>query len=328
MPHSSPRPLVRLGNSDLLVSPVALGLWPIAGMTTLAANETDSLATIRAALDSGINFFDTAHCYGADGISERLLGRVAAEHRDAMVIATKGGVHWADDGSRVGDASPGRLRQECEESLRRMKIGTIDLLYLHGADGRTPIEESAGALLELKLKGWVRGIGASNLKMDELQRFHAVCPIIAAQYRYNLLQRDLDQEIGPWCRGQGIPLVTYWPLMKGLLAGKIRRDWVFDPGDKRLQYPMFRPPEWEWNQCLLDQLERIAADEGITVAGLVTAWTIQRPGIGSVLCGAKRDWQIRETAQAMQHQLSPECLAAIGKAVLEREACSTAGGTV
>jgi aryl-alcohol dehydrogenase-like predicted oxidoreductase len=306
---------VRLGNSDLFVSRVGLGLWPIAGMTSLEVNDADSLATIEAAREGGINFFDTAYCYGADGVSERLLGRAIRHCREDVVIATKCGVHWAADLSRVNDASPARLKHECEESLRRLGIDQVDLLYLHSPDRITPIESSAAAMAELQRGGKAKTIGLSNATLDETQRFHAVCPLTVVQPRYNMFQREIEQDLVPWCQANGVSIVSYWPLMKGLLAGKIRRGHQFDPRDKRLSYPIFQPPQWERAQNLIDELEILARQADVTIAQLVVAWTIAQPGITSVLCGAKRPWQIAETLQAMNLTLTSQTISAINDAI-------------
>lgn len=303
--------------TKLTVSRVGLGLWPIAGMTTLDVNEQDSLATIRAAIDCGINFFDTAYCYGADGVSERLLGLATRDCRDQVVIATKCGVHWTDDLQRVNDASPQRLKAEFDESLRRLQMDSVDLLYLHSPDRITPIERSAGAFAEALSVGKAQAIGLSNASLEETQRFHSVCPLAAIQPRYNMLQREIEADLVPWCLENNVAIVGYWPLMKGLLAGKIRRDYRFDANDKRLTYAVFQPPQWEKAQCLIDDLEQIALSVNITIAQLVIAWTLAQPGITVALCGAKRAWQIQETARSMQVKLSTETLARI-QAALER----------
>jgi aryl-alcohol dehydrogenase-like predicted oxidoreductase len=312
--------LRQLGKSDLSVHPIGLGLWPIAGMTSLEVSEADSRSTIEAALEAGINFFDTAYCYGVDGVSERLLGEVAQQNRDRMIIATKGGVHWDARLDRVNDASPRRLEYELEESLRRMGISVVDLLYLHSPDLVTPVAESAAALARIQAAGKARYIGVSNVNLAQLQEFHAVCPVTAVQLKYNMLQREIEQDIVPWCLEQGISIVAYWPLMKGLLAGKLRRGYRFDPADKRLTYPMFIGRQWEWNQKLLDRLEAIAQRAGVPLITLVLGWTLAQPGITSVLCGAKRPWQILESAAAMQWQPDEAILAEIEAAIQERAA--------
>lgn len=310
--------LRRLGQSDLRVSPVGMGLWPIAGMTTLGTHPDDSRQTILAALASGINFFDTAYCYGADGLSERLLGSVAAEHREEMLIATKGGVHWDEELNRVNDASPARLRFEREASQRRLNVRRVDLYYLHSPDEKTPIRESAAALAEFQSAGWARYLGVSNVTLGQLQEFHAECPVSAVQLRYNMLQREIEREVVPWCQENQVAIVAYWPLMKGLLAGRIRRGFCFDPQDKRQTYSQFQGEEWERNQQLLDRLDDLAADFEVTLVTLVLAWTLAQPGITCVLCGAKRPWQIQESAAAMNWTPTTEQLARIDEVLAWR----------
>ena len=287
-----------LGNSGIEVTPVALGCWPISGMTSVDVNPEDSRRTLLAAFDQGINFFDTAFCYGRDGESERLIGDVLRANRDGCVIATKAGIHWKDDGSRAMDASPARIRSECETSLRRLGMDHVDLLYLHAPDGVTPIEETAAEFAQLKAAGLTRSVGVSNLSLADTQQFHEVCPLAAVQPAYNMLLRGIESELVPWCCQHGVAVVPYWPLMKGLLAGKLARDHVFQPGDGRPKYAMFRGEEWQKNQDLLDELRTIASSAGKTVAQLVVNWTINQPGITAALCGAKRAYQIEETAGA------------------------------
>ena len=302
-----------LGKSELQVSPVALGCWPIAGMTSLDVNDDDSRATIGAALESGINFLDTAYCYGANGESERLIGQAIAPlirdgRRDEIVIASKGGIHWDQDVNKINDASPSRIIRECEESLQRMNVDVIDLHYLHSPDPKIPVAETAGAFAKLIESGKIRAAAASNFDVPQLEQFHAACPIAAVQPPYNMLQRSIESDIIPWCLENDVSVINYWPLMKGLLAGKIRRGHQFDPADKRLSYDVFRGEKFEQAQTLLDELDLIAAEAEKSVAQVVINWTMNQPGITSTLCGAKRDWQIRETAGAMGWNLSPNHL--------------------
>ena len=308
----------QLGNTDILVSPVAMGCWPIAGMTSIDVNGADSLATLQAALDCGINFFDTAYCYGPDGESERLIAQQLGARRTDIVIATKGGVHWNADGSRGQDARPATLKRECERSLIRLATDYVDLLYLHAPDPAVPVTESAGAMRELQTAGKTRSVGASNLNVQQLNEFHSVCPLAAVQPPFNMLQRQIEDDILPWCEQNNVAAIIYWPLMKGLLAGALRRDHVFDSRDGRAKYPMFQGEEWQRNQDFLDELRRVAADADKTVAQVVVNWTIHQRGITAALCGAKRARQIEETAGAMNWQLSPEHLAQIDAALVRR----------
>jgi aryl-alcohol dehydrogenase-like predicted oxidoreductase len=308
----------RLGQSGLLVSPVALGCWPIAGMTSLDVTERDSQATIEAALAAGINFLDTAYCYGSDGDSERLIGRAIAGRRDKLVIATKGGIHWGSQGERIFDASRDTLHRECRESLRRLQIECIDLYYLHSPDPNIPLAESAAAIAELKTAGLIRAAAVSNVSVLQLQEFHAICPVAAVQPPYNMLQRQIEADLVPFCLDHDIALCVYWPLLKGLLAGKLPRDYVFRAGDSRPKYPMFNGQEWQRNQDLLDELRSIAAAANKTVAQLVVQWTLAQPGITSALCGAKRPDQILESADALADDFTADQLQQINAALDRR----------
>ncbi len=311
-------PTRRLGNSEIHVSSVALGCWPIAGMTSLGINSTDSQRTVLGALDQGVNFFDTAYAYGRDGESERLLGKLLRDRREQCVIATKGGLHWDQTGARVLDASPARLRWECEASLRRLGFDHVDLLYLHAPDPNCPLEESAQELRRIQQAGMTRSVGVSNVTLDQLQAFHRICPVTAVQPPYNLLMRQAENDLIPWCQSQRIAVVPYWSLMKGLLAGRLTRDHQFQPGDGRAKYPMFQGTEWQRNQDLLEALRPIAVDLDCTVAQLAVAWVIAQPGITSALCGAKRADQIEETAQAMCLRIPPAQLKQIAAALDRR----------
>ena len=308
----------RLGSTDIEVSAVALGCWPIAGMTGPGVNDEDSLAAIRTCFDLGINHLDTAYNYGAGGRSERLIRRALGDRRDEMVIATKGGLHWNTQGGQQRDASPETLRRECEESLCRLGTDRVDLLYLHAPDDKVPLGESAGELKRLMDRGKTRAVGASNLNLAQLEEFSAECPIAAFQPPYNMLQRTIEADTLPWCREHGVSVLVYWPLMKGLLAGKLSRGHVFAATDSRPKYPMFQGEEWLKNHDFVDELREIAADAGRTVAQLVINWTIGRPGITSALCGAKRPEQIEETASGADWRLTDEQLARIDRALANR----------
>ena len=307
-----------IGSTEIEVSPVALGCWPIAGMTSLNVNNADSLETLRSALDCGINFFDTAYAYGPDGESERLIAQVISERRHDVVIASKGGIVWDGNGERQFDARPSSLRYQCERSLKRLATDYLDVYYLHAPDPQTPVESSAKAMKSLMDDGKVRCVGVSNLSVEQMQQFHEVCPISAVQPPYNMLQRQIESDILPWCAKNNVSAMIYWPLMKGLLAGKLPRDFKFQPGDGRAKYPMFQGEEWQRNQDFLDDLRLIANDIGKTVSQLVINWTIHQPHITAALCGAKRAYQIRESAGALGWTLSNEAQKRIDDALARR----------
>lgn len=308
----------RLGNTDLYVAPIALGCWPIAGMTSLNVTDENSLATLAAGLDAGINFLDTAYCYGVNGESEDLIRRALGKRRDEVIIATKGGISWDADRKQLKDGRPATLRRHCEESLRRLGTDRVELLYLHAPDPNTPVAESAGELKRLMDEGKTRSVGVSNFNVAQLDEFAAVCPITALQPHFNMLQREIEADVLPWCRENCVSVCVYWPLMKGLLAGKLGRDHVFAPGDGRPKYPMFRGDEFAKTHDFLDELRPIAARYGRNLSELVLAWTIAQPGITVALVGAKRPDQILENAGALEFTLSPDDLAAVDAAIARR----------
>ncbi len=315
----------RIGRTELYVSPVAMGCWPITGITSAGVTEADSLATLQAAADAGINFFDTAHSYGYEGESERLIARALGHRRGEIVIATKGGLFWEAPRKQARDASPATLHRQCDESLRRLATDHVDLLYLHAPDPNVPLAESAGALLDLMQAGKTRAVGISNATPKQLEEFAAVCPLAAYQPHYNMLQREIEQSHLPWCVANDVSVIVYWPLMKGLLAGKLSRDHTFDERDGRPKYPMFQGQEWQKNQDFVDDLRTIAAEAGRSVAQLVLNWTMHQPGIAVALAGAKRPEQIRDNAGAMGWTLAESQLARIDDALRRRGASISRG---
>lgn len=309
--------LREIGRTGIKVTPIAMGCWPIAGITSLNVTEENSLATLQAAFDHGVNFFDTAYCYGYEGESEKLIAKALGSHRDQIVIASKGGIHFQDRVQQK-DASPATLRRECDESLQRLNTDRIDLHYLHAPDPNVPLAESAAALKGLLDSGKIRSVGVSNFTLAQLAEFHAICPISAYQPHYNMLQREIESSQLPWCIENNVSVMVYWPLLKGLLAGKLPRDYQFDPKDGRRKYPMFNGDEWTKNQDFLDQIRPIADETGATLAQVVLNWTIQRQGITVALCGAKRPDQIIDNAATMKWQLTADQIARIDAAIAAR----------
>lgn len=307
----------RVGHTDMEVTIVSMGCWPITGITSVNVTREQSLATLHAALDAGINSFDTAFAYGEHGESEKMIASALGTRRDEIIIASKCGLHW-ENGRTVRDARPETIRAECEESLRRLQTDVIDIYYLHGPDAGVPVGDSAQALAALKAAGKIRAVGVSNFSREQLQEFHSVTPIDAFQPPYNLLQREIEESTLPWCREHGVAVCAYWPLLKGLLAGGLSRDHVFPDQDGRKKYPMFQGDEYQKNLDFVDELRTIAAESDCSVAQLAIAWTVAQPGITSALCGAKRAGQIRENAAAMSVELSAETLAQIDAALNRR----------
>lgn len=308
----------RLGNSDLMVSSVGFGCWPMAGITSIIDSTDEVRASIVAALDAGVNFFDTAYSYGYAGESDRLLREALAGRRDEAIIASKAGMYWNENRQRVLDSSGATLIKHAEEILTRLGTDRLDLFYLHTPDGQTPIEESAEAIGQIVQRGLARYAAVSNVSLAQAQAFHAICPVIAIQPYFNMLQQDAVAGLREFCERENIGLVCYWVLMKGLLAGHLSRHHQFDPRDRRLNYDIFRGESWQRNQDLVDQLRAIAGRTGCTVSQLVIAWTLAQPGITVALCGAKRPSQIIENAGGMHLPLDAATLAEIDACIAAR----------
>ena len=313
--NTQPRPLE---NSPVAVGPLGLGCWPLAGMTREGITPEAALATVAAAVDAGIMHLDTAYCYGEQGESERAIREGLRGRRDRVILAGKCGIHWEPGRTQCVDGRPTRLRREVDESLARLGTDRLDLLYLHAPDPTIPIEESAGALRGLLEAGKARAIGGSNMTVAQLERFSAECPLAACQMPYNMLQRDIEDAILPWCRRNQVAMVVYWPLMKGLLAGRMHRGRVFSASDSRHKYPMFNGAEFERNLDFVDALRPIAARLQCDLPDLVLAWTAEQDGITSVLFGATSPDQVLANARALACDLDDEARAAIRLAIAER----------
>lgn len=278
----------------------------MAGVSAPDVNDDDSIASLQACLEMGINFIDTAYCYGPNGESENLVRRALSKERDKYVLATKGGIHYGNDGKQTQDARPQTIKAECDESLKRLGVDHVELYYLHSPDPQVPIAESAGAIADLVAVGKVKYAGASNCQLDQIQEFHSVCPLTAVQLPYNMLQREIEQQTVPWCQQHGVAVVVYWALMKGLLAGRLTRIDQLDEQDSRRNYPMYQGEEWEQNQAFVATLRELADECDKSVAEVVVNWTIHQPGITVALCGARRRWQIEESAAALGWKLNDQ----------------------
>lgn len=318
----------QLGSSGVFVGPLGLGCWPLSGMTRAGVTHDAAVATVRAAVDAGITHLDTAYCYGQAGESERAIREalvaIGPAARASVVIASKCGIHWEADATstpprkQVVDGRPVRLQTEVTESLERLGTDHVDLLYLHCPDPNVPIEESAGELRRLMEAGKARAIGLSNATLDLVKRFATECPLSTCQFHFNMLQREIERETLPWCMAHDVAMVVYWPLMKGLLAGKMERGHVFPKTDSRHKYPVFLGDEFAKNLDFVDALRPIAARLGAAVADLVLAWTAEQPGITSALFGATSPEQVAENVRAVACDLDDEARQAIAAAITAR----------
>jgi aryl-alcohol dehydrogenase-like predicted oxidoreductase len=304
-----------LGSAGLEVS--ALGFGCMGMSQSFGPNPGDRgqmINLLRAAVDLGVTFFDTAEVYGPF-LNEELVGEALAPVRDQVVIATKFGFAFDEQGSQTGLSSrPDHIRQAMDGSLRRLRTDRIDLLYQHRVDPQVPIEEVAGAVGELVAEGKVRYFGLSEAGTRTIRRAHAVHPVTALQSEYSLFWREPEEEIIGVLEELGIGLVPFSPLGRGFLTGRIDQGTEFGPGDIRAALPRFTAEARAANQALVDLLGRIAKDKEATPAQIALAWLLaQRPWIAPIP-GTRRLERLEENLGALEVQLTHGDLAAIDAA--------------
>jgi aryl-alcohol dehydrogenase-like predicted oxidoreductase len=270
------------------------------------ADEGEAIATIHRAIELGVTFLDTADMYGPF-TNERLVGRAIADRRDKVVLATKFGNERREDGSMVGiNGRPEYVHQACDASLERLGVDHIDLYYQHRVDPDTPIEETVGAMKELVAVGKVRHLGLSEAAPETIRRAHAVHPITALQTEYSLWTRDPEDAILPTTRELGIGFVAYSPLGRGFLSGQIKSIDDLDEDDFRRHNPRFRGENFERNIDLVEQVEEIAAEKGVTPSQLALAWVLAQGEDVVPIPGTKRVTYLEENAKAGDVELTED----------------------
>jgi len=282
-------------------------------------DEQESIATIHEALDSGVNFLDTADMYGPF-VNEELVGKAIKDRRGDVVLATKFGNQRAADGSRLGvNGKPEYVLKSCEDSLRRLGVDVIDLYYQHRVDQTVPVEETWGAMKSLVESGKVRHLGISEASSATLERAHAVHPVTALQSEYSLWTRDPEDGVLDTCRRLGIGFVAYSPLGRGFLTDEPRNREGTGERDFRRNHPRFSGEAYEKNLQLVANLEVIARRKGVTTAQLALAWVLSRGADVVPIPGTKRRTWLRENIAASSIVLSDEDCSAL-EAAVPREA--------
>jgi aryl-alcohol dehydrogenase-like predicted oxidoreductase len=298
-----------LGTTDMAISVIGFGSWAVGGGDYQfgwgAQDDEASIATIRRALDRGINWIDTAAVYGL-GHSEEIVGRAIAPLRQRPYIFTKCSLRWDADRQVYRSLKAGSIRQECEDSLRRLAIDTIDLYQIHWPDPEADIREGWEMLARLKEEGKVRHIGVSNFNVEQMARIADLAPIASLQPPYALIRREVEAEILPYCAAHDIGVIVYSPMGSGLLTGAMTRERVaaFAADDWRRNSPRFQEPALSRNLRIADTLKAIGARHHASAAEVAIAWTLRHPAVTAAIVGGRSPQQVDGIAGAAELRLN------------------------
>jgi aryl-alcohol dehydrogenase-like predicted oxidoreductase len=299
----------RLGNSDLDITPIGFGAWAIGGSGWAFAwgpqDDDDSIAAIRAAIDAGINWIDTAAVYGL-GHSEEVVARALHGVKNRPYVFTKCARVWNEQRQIGKSLKADSIRRECEASLRRLRLDAIDLYQMHWPEPEEDIEEGWAAMAQLQKEGKVRWIGVSNFNVPQLKRVQAVAPVTSLQPPYSLLARSVEAAILPYCGEQNIGVLVYSPMRNGLLSGAMTRDRIaaLPADDWRRNNPDFQEPRLSRNLRLVELLRAIGQRHGRTPGEVAIAWTLHNPAVTGAIVGLRRADQIGGVIGAGEFRLS------------------------
>ena len=299
----------KLGNSNLEVSALGLGCMGMSSGYGPASDKKEMISLIRAAVERGVTFFDTAEAYGPF-TNEELVGEALAPFREQVVIATKFGIKFdPSTGKQTGlDSRAEHIKQVAEASLRRLKSDVIDLFYLHRVDPNVPIEDVAGAVRDLIRQGKLKHFGLSEAGVQTIRRAHAVQPVTALQSEYSLWWREPEAEVIPTLEELGIGFVPFSPLGRGFLTGKITEDTKFDSTDLRNAVPRFTPENRKANQALVDLIGKFAEQKKVTSAQIALAWLLAQKSWIVPIPGTTKLHRLEENIGAVAVELTSENL--------------------
>jgi aryl-alcohol dehydrogenase-like predicted oxidoreductase len=301
-----------ISGTEMTTSRIALGTWAIGGWMWGGSDEAESIRTVHAALDQGINLIDTAPVYGF-GVSEEIVGKAIEQkgRREDVLLATKVGLEWRN-GSIFRNASRDRIRREIQDSLRRLRTDYIDIYQVHWPDSAVPIEETARTMQALYREGLIRAIGVSNYSPEQMDSFMAVSEVHTVQPPYNLFEREIERDVLPYARERRLSTLVYGSLCRGLLSGRMQSDTKFTGDDLRKADPKFQPPRYAQYLKAVQQLEDLAQKRyGKRVIDLAVRWTLDQPGVGTALWGARHPSQLEAVNGSQHWTLDADALAAI-----------------
>lgn len=305
-----------LGNSDLELTPIGLGTWAIGGGNYQFGwgpqDDAASITAIHRAVDLGVNWIDTAAVYGL-GHSEEVVGRAVKSLSPKPYIFTKCTQRWYADGSVYRTLKAASITEELEASLKRLQVDTIDLYQIHWPDPDSEIEEGWEAMARLKEQGKVRWIGVSNFSVDQMKRAMKIAPITSLQPPYSMLRRKIEEEILPFTQASGIGVISYSPMLSGMLTGKMSAERAANltPDDWRRGKPEFTEPKLSRNLGLVELLREIGSAHGVTPGVVAVAWVMHNPAITGTIVGGRSATQVEETAAALTFRLTEEEFARI-----------------
>lgn len=305
--------------TDIQASRIGLGTWAIGGWMWGGSDDQESVRTIHQALDTGINLIDTAAVYG-QGHSEKVVGAAIKAHgrRDDIVLATKAGLDWVGT-EPFRNGSKERIKKEIEDSLTRLQTDYIDIYQVHWPDPLVPIEETAEAMGELYKEGKIRAVGVSNFSIEQLDAFRRAAPLHTVQPPYNLFERQIENDVLPYCREHRLATLCYGSLCRGLLSGNMAAERAFSGDDLRLADPKFQSPRFQQYLAAVDDLEKLARERfGKSVRALAVRWILDQPGTGIALWGARHPRQIAEAAETDGFHLDSDTLREVDRILAER----------
>jgi len=301
----------QLGNSDLFITPIGYGSWAIGGLGWQSAwreqNDDNSIAAIHRALELGMNWIDTAAVYGL-GHSEEVVSRaLAAWPEPRPYVFTKCGIRWDAIGKTHHVLTADSIRRDCEDSLRRLRVETIDLYQIHWPVGdMNELEEGWGTMAQLQREGKARWIGVSNFNIEQMERAQAIAPITSLQPRYSLVHPEVESEILPFCEREGIGVIVYSPMVSGLLTGAMTRERIFNlPADDwRRCGPDFNEPGLSTRLELVERLRAVGNRHGNIPGAVAIAWTLRHPAVTAAIVGARKPEQVDGVVAAAAMRLA------------------------